>query len=87
MTSLPDDEKEELPPLAKAFFSAPHDLTLFSVDPVAECVGVDGRDDCTEVGLLAAIIVDVLASCLQIVRARTDRSRSLRVFGHVVAVA
>jgi hypothetical protein len=54
---LPDDEKEVLPPLENAFFSAPHDLTRFSPDTDAELVGVDGRDDCTDVGLLAAIMM------------------------------
>jgi hypothetical protein len=42
---LPDDEKEVLPPLENAFFSAPHDVTLFSVDPDAELDGADGRGD------------------------------------------
>jgi hypothetical protein len=75
MTSFPDDEKELLPPLENALFSAPHDLTLFSPDPDAELVGVSGRDDCTDVGLLAAIMVCLnSAACLRPICGESERS-------------
>jgi hypothetical protein len=84
MTNFPDDEKELLPPLENALFSAPHDLTLFSPDPDAALVGVDGRDDCTDVGLLAAIMV----CCVPASKLWSPKSVwPWRVFGHVVAIA